>query len=81
MAAEPSIKGSLFIRAVEDVLKLISSGALARGELGRWLQPSDVGLLEQPVTPSGWYVVRAIAMVFDRYLQGHADRERFSRIV
>jgi oxygen-independent coproporphyrinogen-3 oxidase len=33
------------------------------------------------VTPSGWYVVRAIAMVFDRYLQGHADRERFSRIV
>ena len=33
------------------------------------------------VTPAGWFVVRAIAMVFDRYLQGHAGRERFSRIV
>jgi oxygen-independent coproporphyrinogen-3 oxidase len=33
------------------------------------------------VTSSGWYVVRAIAMVFDRYLQGNASRARFSRIV
>jgi oxygen-independent coproporphyrinogen III oxidase len=33
------------------------------------------------VTSSGWYVVRAVAMVFDRYLQQHADRERFSRVV
>jgi len=65
MAVEPSIKGSLFIRAVEDVLKLISSGALARGELGRWLQPSDVGLLEQPVTPSGWYDVRTYGRVLE----------------
>ncbi len=33
------------------------------------------------VTASGWYVVRAVAMVFDRYLQGAASRDRFSRIV
>jgi oxygen-independent coproporphyrinogen-3 oxidase len=33
------------------------------------------------VTTSGWYVVRAIAMVFDRYLQQDSDRERFSRVV
>ena len=33
------------------------------------------------VTPSGWYVVRAIALVFDRYLSGSAARERFSRMV
>jgi oxygen-independent coproporphyrinogen III oxidase len=35
------------------------------------------------VTAAGWYVVRALAMVFDRYL-GHsngASRERFSRLV
>jgi len=32
------------------------------------------------VTPLGWFFVRAVAMVFDRYLQ--ADRKtRFSRIV
>lgn len=33
------------------------------------------------VTAAGWYVVRAIAMVFDRYLQGDKQRGRFSRIL
>ena len=33
------------------------------------------------VTPTGWYVVRAIAMTFDRYLQVDKDRARFSRII
>lgn len=33
------------------------------------------------VTAAGWYLVRAVAMVFDRYLQDSAQRERFSRIV
>eukprot|EP01041_Mallomonas_annulata_P038271 gene38271-61732_t len=29
------------------------------------------------VTPLGWYFVRAIAMVFDRYLQVEAQRDRY----
>ena len=35
------------------------------------------------VTAAGWYVVRAVAMVFDRYLSksNGASRERFSRLV
>jgi len=33
------------------------------------------------VTSSGWYVVRAVALVFDRYLKDSAPRERFSKIV
>jgi oxygen-independent coproporphyrinogen-3 oxidase len=33
------------------------------------------------VSATGWYVVRAIAMVFDRYLQGDRARDRFSRIL
>ncbi|MDM0014288.1 oxygen-independent coproporphyrinogen III oxidase [Variovorax sp. J22P168] len=33
------------------------------------------------VTPMGWFFVRAIAMVFDRYLQADRNRTRFSRIV
>ena len=46
----------------------------------------DAGLVElEPaaiqVTPAGWYVVRAIAMVFDRYLQSDKLRERFSRVI
>lgn len=33
------------------------------------------------VTPVGWYFVRGIAMVFDRYLQADRNRTRFSRII
>ncbi len=33
------------------------------------------------VTEAGWYLVRAVAMAFDRHLRAAPDRERFSRIV
>jgi oxygen-independent coproporphyrinogen-3 oxidase len=47
---------------------------------------ADAGLVEIEsaaiqVTPAGWYVVRAIAMVFDRHLRSDKLRERFSRII
>jgi oxygen-independent coproporphyrinogen-3 oxidase len=51
------------------------------------LQPmAEAGLVEiEPgaiqVTPTGWYVVRAVAMVFDRWLQNDKLRERFSRVI
>jgi oxygen-independent coproporphyrinogen III oxidase len=38
----------------------------------------DDGVL---VTEMGWFFVRAIAMVFDRYLQLDANRARFSKII
>jgi len=36
---------------------------------------------EIQVTATGWYFIRAIAMVFDRHLQSDRARERFSRII
>jgi oxygen-independent coproporphyrinogen-3 oxidase len=34
------------------------------------------------LTPAGWYVVRAVAMVFDRYLDASGSaRERFSKVL
>lgn len=39
---------------------------------------SDSGVA---VTPLGWYFVRGIAMVFDKYLQNDRNRARFSRII
>ena len=42
------------------------------------VQVNDSGL---QVTARGWYLVRAIAMVFDRYLQTDQDRARFSKII
>jgi oxygen-independent coproporphyrinogen-3 oxidase len=33
------------------------------------------------VTGTGWFFVRAVAMVFDRYLQADRNRTRFSKII
>jgi oxygen-independent coproporphyrinogen-3 oxidase len=40
-----------------------------------------VGDSSVDVTPTGWYLVRAIAMVFDKHLQLDLDRARFSKII
>ena len=55
-------------------------------ELARLAPMADDGLvvLEDDsiqITSGGWYVVRAVALVFDRYLKDGAGRARFSRIV
>ena len=33
------------------------------------------------VTATGWYCVRAVAMVFDRYLHADVNHHRFSRVL
>jgi oxygen-independent coproporphyrinogen-3 oxidase len=33
------------------------------------------------VTELGWFFVRGVAMVFDRYLQADKNRARFSKII
>jgi oxygen-independent coproporphyrinogen-3 oxidase len=39
---------------------------------------SDTGI---QVTAMGWFFVRGVAMVFDRYLQADVNRTRFSKII
>jgi len=58
-----------FRRELEALKPLAAMGLLA-------LEAGAVQL-----TPMGWYFVRAVAMVFDRYLQADQVRERFSRII
>jgi oxygen-independent coproporphyrinogen-3 oxidase len=41
----------------------------------------EVGEHAIQVTATGWFFVRAVAMVFDRHLQADKARERFSRII
>jgi oxygen-independent coproporphyrinogen-3 oxidase len=57
-----------------------------RSEFERLRLLESQGLVEiEPgaiqITPLGWYFVRAVAMVFDRYLQADVQRERFSRVI
>ncbi len=42
------------------------------------VQLEDSGI---QVTPQGWFFVRAVAMVFDKYLQMDKARARFSKII
>ncbi|MDD2730256.1 oxygen-independent coproporphyrinogen III oxidase [Malikia sp.] len=60
---------SYFARELERLRDFETMGLLTVGE----------GSLE--VTAQGWYFVRAIAMTFDKYLQGDQDRARFSKII
>ncbi|MEI7784210.1 MAG: oxygen-independent coproporphyrinogen III oxidase [Betaproteobacteria bacterium] len=41
----------------------------------------QVGASAITVTAQGWFFVRAVAMVFDRYLQADRNRARFSKII
>ncbi len=55
-------------------------------ELAQMAQLAEHGLVRMDdtgieVTESGWYLVRAVAMVFDRYLQADRNRAKFSRII
>jgi oxygen-independent coproporphyrinogen-3 oxidase len=69
-----------------ELAHLIDFRQTFRSELQELRSLQDLGLvtLEDDavqVTAAGWYFVRAVAMVFDRYLQADAHRGRFSRII
>jgi oxygen-independent coproporphyrinogen-3 oxidase len=57
-----------------------------RAELRALEEYADLGLVSLDgqgikVTEAGWYLVRAIAMLFDRHLQADRQRSRYSRII
>jgi len=69
-----------------ELAHLVNFSDYFRSELAQLAPLCALGLLTvEPgaiqVTPAGWFFVRAVAMVFDRYLQADASRTRFSRII
>ncbi|MES2413708.1 MAG: oxygen-independent coproporphyrinogen III oxidase [Pseudomonadota bacterium] len=62
-----------FRRYFADELKALSTLA------GEGLVVMDSSAIQ--VTADGWFFIRAVAMVFDRYLQADRTRARFSRII
>ncbi|MBW8845648.1 MAG: oxygen-independent coproporphyrinogen III oxidase [Burkholderiales bacterium] len=63
-----------------DVPRYFAAELERLGQLaGQGLVELEAGAIQ--VTPLGWYFVRAVAMVFDRYCQADASRERFSKII
>jgi oxygen-independent coproporphyrinogen-3 oxidase len=69
-----------------DLAWLVDSRSYFATELESMRQLRDQGLVSMDdsgvqVTPMGWFFVRAVAMVFDRYLQTDRTRARFSKII
>lgn len=60
---------TLFAKELQELAALEQEGLVTL---------DDVGI---HVTSLGWHVVRAVAMVFDRYLQTDHNRARFSKII
>ncbi len=60
---------TMFARELEQLEDMQAQGLV---------QLSDAGI---QVTAMGWFFVRGVAMVFDRYLQTDRNRNRFSKII
>jgi oxygen-independent coproporphyrinogen-3 oxidase len=60
---------AMFAAELQALQPLVQAGMVA----------VDAGGIQ--VTATGWFFVRAVAMVFDRYLQADQNRARFSRII
>ncbi len=65
---------------------MIDFGERFQGELQALEEYEDLGLVRLDkegiqVTETGWYMVRAIAMVFDHYAQADQQRARYSRLI
>jgi oxygen-independent coproporphyrinogen-3 oxidase len=78
-------QGALQFESIE-LAWLVDFRQYFAAELAQLQALQDDGLLRidaqgLQVTATGWYLVRAVAMVFDRYLQADHARARFSRIL
>jgi oxygen-independent coproporphyrinogen-3 oxidase len=78
-------QGHVDIESIETAHLLDFKQSFSK-ELAQLKSMADQGLLKLTddaieVTELGWYFVRAIAMVFDRYVQSDAQRAHFSKIL
>jgi len=78
-------QGRLEFESIE-LAHLIKVREYFKTELEDLRELQELGLCELlpdgvQVTATGWYFVRAVAMVFDRHLRADQVRERFSRII
>ena len=78
-------QGSVQFESIE-VAHLIEFKRYFANELAQMETMQDQGLVRMDahgiqVTELGWFFVRGVAMVFDKYLQADRNRARFSKII
>jgi len=78
-------QGQVLFESIEQAW-LLDFQTYFAAELEQLRELADEGLVVLDdagiqVTAKGWFFVRAVAMVFDRYLQADRNRAKFSRII
>ena len=61
----PSIKGTAFASAVEDLRALVESGRLRREQLEARLSPDDLAHVDGKVLPGDWYPIDAYGRILE----------------
>ncbi len=63
--AEPSIKGTAFDSVLQDVRALLERRRLTRAALAKRLRPEHAALLDEKVSPAGWYPIGCYAALLE----------------
>jgi len=75
----PSMKGTVFQSAPEDLNRLVREGRIGRDALELRLEAIDLELLDEKVQPTDWYPIASYARMVELLaeLEGGADREAY----
>jgi hypothetical protein len=79
MSDQPSIKGTAFQGAAEDLMALLESGRLDRDCLEVSLEPADLALLDEKVSAASWYPIGTYVRIVELLaaVEGGRDREAY----
>ena len=77
----PSIKGSIFLAAAADVVRLRDAGTITDEQIEMRLEASDLALLEANQTEGAWYPLPVYARLLDLLgeTEGHGNDDYFRK--
>jgi hypothetical protein len=75
--AEPAIKGSAVTALVEDVARCLEEGRVSLEEVEARLEPEDVALLEEKISPAKWYPIDQYRRLTDLLFEFTGDGRDF----
>jgi hypothetical protein len=75
----PSLKGTVFQGAPEDLRRLVAEGRVRREVLEARLDAEDIALLDEKIQPTAWYPIASYGRMVELLaeLEGAGDREAY----
>jgi hypothetical protein len=72
----PSIKGTAFQSAPDDLLRLLAEGRVSRDALEARLEAEDLAILEEKVRASSWYSIESYRRMVELLAELEAPEDR-----